>query len=236
MIKSFINANRAISSKLIKNNKSCTEIFQKRIQNEVSLAQNILEIGGSNRPYLQKSERYNYIGIDVDDSKDYSDCYNDIYIGDIKKYNQLHFDLIFSHFLMEHVKDVREMYFHQIRILKPGGKIIHVYPMGWHPFSICTKIVQNLGITRVLIKLLRPETLEVNGYHTYYDCGNPRALKKCLSSFKNIDFKLTYTYEAEDYFSFFFPFGLSMHLLNKINQFFGLTLFASNVVVEINRK
>ena len=191
MIKSFIKLNRVLSSKLINNNKSCTEIFQKRIQNEVSSALNILEIGGSNRPYLQKSETYNYVGLDIDDSKDYSGCYNDIYIGDIIKFYPPHFDLIFSNFLMEHVRDVREMYLHQIRILKPGGgKIIHVYPMGWHPFSICTKIAQNLGITSTLIKLLRPETLEVNGYHTYYDCGNPRALKKCLSSFKNIDFTL----------------------------------------------
>jgi hypothetical protein len=236
MIKTFIQFNRELSSKLFKNKKSCTAIFQKIIQSEVLCARNILEIGGSNRPHLEKSVRYNYWGLDIDELKDYSGCYNDIYIGNISNFDQQDFDLILSNFLMEHVKDVEEMYLHQIRILKSKGKIIHVYPLGWHPFSICTRIAQNMGLTRTLIKLLRPETSEINGYYTYYNCGSPGALRKCLSSFDNIDFRLTYTFEAEDYFSFFFPFGLSIYILNKINQFFGLNFFASNVIVEITKK
>jgi len=40
---------------------------------------------------------------------------------------------------------------------------------------------------------------------------------------------------CEDYFGFFFPFGIIVHILNRIFHLFRLNIFASNAVLVISK-
>ena len=109
--------------------------------------------------------------------------------------------------------------------------MVHTYPLGYHPFSLITKLIPH-SIIKILISFLRSNQKDTTGYKTYYDLGNPKKLEKFFKS-KKWKYEIKYYFQAEDYFSFFFPLGLTMHFLNRLLNYFNLTFFASNVIVKI---
>lgn len=207
--------------------------FEEEVKRLSQNASKILEIGGSDRPLLSTSKLYQYVGVDLDESKNYTGLYDYIHIGYIKSLDYEGFDLIFSQYLMEHVKDAKLMYHEQLKRVKNGGTIIHVYPLGIHPFSICSQIAELVGIKRSLISILRPETISITGYKTYYSLGNVYSLKKFLNNIPNIEYSLHFGYSGSDYFGAFAPIGILVEFFNVICRKFHLTLFASNVIVTI---
>ena len=207
--------------------------FREDVKRLSLYSKNILEIGGSDRPLLNTNKLYYYVGVDLDESKNYTGLYDYIHIGDIQSLDQKGFDLIFSQYLMEHVKDAKLMYNEQLKRLNTGGTIIHVYPLGIHPFSICSQIAELVGIKRLLISILRPETTNITGYRTYYSLGNVYSLKKFLNNIPNIEYSLQFGYSGSDYFGAFAPIGILVEFFNIICRKFNLTLFASNIIVKI---
>lgn len=236
MIKKWIEFNRVLSSKLSRNRKSCTDIFRQKIHSNIRSSNKVLEIGGSSRPFLKRDpDKFNYWGLDVDHSKNYEGLYDEMFVGSIESFDENGFDLIFSKFLLEHVEDVRSMYETCFSKLNSGGNMVHVYPLGNHPFSIVTKIVQKTGLTKSLIRILRPEAEGTTGYYTYYNQGTSKQIEKILESLNGAEYEIYYTYEAEDYFGFFFPFALVMYFFNSFARKFNLTSLASNVVIKVKK-
>ena len=196
-------------------------------------AEKILEIGGSDRPVLSRSSLYHYVGVDLDKSKNYEGLYDNIHLGHIEDLEEENFDLIFSQYLMEHVEDAKFMYQQQIKRLRNGGTIIHVYPLGLHPFSICSQIAEILRVKESLISVLRPEAKNTTGYKTYYSLGNVYTLRKFLNTIPNIEYNLHFGYSGSDYFGALAPIGILLELFNIMCRTFRITLFASNVLVTI---
>ena len=199
------------------------------------MSKKILEIGGSNRPLLKLTENYLIVGCDIDKTKDYSNCYNEFHLGEINTMPHKDFDLIYSSYLMEHVADAKEMYNVQFQKISGfGGRIVHVYPLGYHPYSIVTKIADKLNLTRKLIKILRPEAYLISGYKTYFNLGNIYDLENFLKNHPFVaDYTLKYAYSGSDYFAALAPLGLAIELFNRICEIFELRFFASNVIVDI---
>lgn len=176
---------------MTKNRKSCTNVFSEKLNEHIKHSNKVLEIGGSSRPYLKRDpEKYVYCGLDVDNSKNYDGLYDNMFIGPIELFTEDDFDLIFSKFLLEHVKDVKSMYSTCYSKLKPGGNMLHIYPLGYHPFSILTKLIQAIGITKFLIRTLRPEAEQTTGYHTYYDKGTSWQILKILNSLEGAEYEV----------------------------------------------
>jgi len=85
-----------------------------------------------------------------------------------------------------------------------------------------------------LIPILRPESKDITGYPAYYNLCNSFALEKFAKK-SNFNYKIKYFFGAEDYFGFFFPFGIIVHILNRIFHLFRLNIFASNAVLVISK-
>ena len=90
----------------------------------------------------------------------------------------LHFDLVFSNMLMEHLRDGRQAHRNIHRILRPGGLSIHFFPV---PNNLPLR-VNKLAPERLSLALLRlaQPTRDLKGrqgkFPAYYDlCGNPGA-------------------------------------------------------------
>jgi hypothetical protein len=144
-------------------------------------------------------------------------------------------DFIFSIFLLEHVPDNNKTFQNIINSLGPSGDSIHLFPLGFHPFSLLTKIVTN-SFQKKLISLIRKNTIGITGYPTYYSLCSSFELKTYFSKHTEIEYKVKYLYGAEDYFGFFFPFGIGIHIFNRICNMFNLHIFASNAILTIHRK
>lgn len=110
--------------------------------------------------------------------------------------------MIFSKYLMEHVKDVKTSYENQLLALNPSGTMIHLYPLGFHPFSLLNKIIGN-KFARKVIPLIRKGSEEVTGYPAFYTLGNAYSLERFFKNQKGIRVDFIYHYGAIDYFTFF---------------------------------
>lgn len=204
--------------------------------NQASTSSNtILELGGVSRPVLQKSEGYRYVGIDIDDEFIHDKYYDGFYCQSVEDELPEKGDLIFSKYLMEHVKEVKTSYKNQLLALNHGGKMIHLYPLGYHPFSLLNKLVGN-KLARKIIPFIRKGSEGVTGYPAFYSLGNAYSLERFFKNQKDIKVEFKYHYGAVDYFSFFFPFALLISIFNLIAKFFEIKIFASNVLVIINKK
>jgi len=89
-------------------------------------------------------------------------------------------------------------------------------------------------MARILIPIIKPGSERITGYPAYYNLCNSFALEKFVKS-SNLNVEIKYFFGAEDYFGFFFPFGIIIHILNRIFHLFRLNIFASNAVLVISK-
>jgi SAM-dependent methyltransferase len=190
----------------------------------------VLEIGGANRPLFRKADTLEYIGIDIDQSFDWEFVYSRYFSQSVElPVPELQADLIVSKYLLEHVPNNHLLLANLKAWLAPGGLSVHIFPCGWHPYSIANRMVGN-RIAKWLIPLLRPGSEGVTGYPAYYHLCNSWALERTLKA-SGMRYEVHYFWGAEDYFGFFAPLGVLMHLFNRACAALGLTIFASNAVL-----
>jgi len=240
MLKKIIYCNRELTSLFVNifNNmfgeiNNCEDYFYSLINNKFT-SKTILELGGTNRPLFKKSKENNYIGIDIDTTFNSKDVYHKYFIQSCEVFNDsIKADLIVSKYLLEHVPNNSKTFKNIEGWLNPNGLSVNLFPLCFHPFSISNKLVGN-RITRFLIPILRPESKDITGYPAYYNLCNSFALEKFAKK-SNFNYKIKYFFGAEDYFGFFFPFGIIVHILNRIFHLFRLNIFASNAVLVISK-
>ena len=231
----IIKLNKWLSKPLKKLEPNIDKHFENLIHEASKSCNTILELGGVSRPVLQKNESYRYIGIDIDDAFIHDDFYDNFYCQSVESHLPEKGDLIFSKYLMEHVKDVKTSYENQIAALNPGGKMIHLYPLGYHPFSLLNKLIGN-KLARKIIPIIRKGSEGVTGYPAFYSLGNAYTLERFFKNQKDIKVEFTYHYGAVDYFTFFFPLALIISLFNHTAKILGAKIFASNVLLIIQKE
>lgn len=231
----IIKFNKWLSKPLKELEPNIDRDFEELINQASKSCNTILELGGVSRPVLQKSESYRYVGIDIDDAFIHQDFYDDFYCQSVEENLPVNGDLIFSKYLMEHVKDVETSYLNQILALNPGGKMIHLYPLGYHPFSLLNKLIGN-KLARTIIPIIRKGSEGVTGYPAFYTLGNAYSLERFFKNQKGIRVDIKYHYGAVDYFTFFFPFALIISLFNHVAEIFGAKIFASNALIVIQKE
>ncbi|MBT4709059.1 MAG: methyltransferase domain-containing protein [Flavobacteriaceae bacterium] len=212
---------------------NCEEVFYSYLNIEFK-SKTILELGGTNRPLFSKSKVNNYIGIDIDATFISKDVYHKYFIQSCEVFNaSIKADLIVSKYLIEHVPNNSKTFKNIERWLNPNGLSVNLFPLGFHPFSILNRLIGN-RMTRFLIPILRPGSEGITGYPAYYNLCNSFDLEKFAKK-SNFNYKIKYFFGAEDYFGFFFPFGIIVHILNRIFHLFRLNIFASNAVLIISK-
>ncbi len=230
----FIKINQWLSKPFVKLEFNIDSYFEKVINQKATNVNTIIELGGVSRPVLEKNNCYRYIGIDIDSNFNHNYFYDVFYCKSVEENLPENADLIFSKYLMEHIENVEISYLNQIAALNSGGTIVHLYPLGYHPFSLLNKLVGN-DLARSIIPIIRKGSETVTGYPAFYKLGNAYKLEKFLSKINGIDFKVRYHYGALDYFSFFFPFAIIILIFNTLSSLLNLKIFASNVLVEIKK-
>ena len=116
-------------------------------------------------------------------------------------------DILTTRSVMEHLQNnalfVREC----SRVLRPGGRCVHVFPSRFAPFAILNRLLPTKFAQKVLYFIF-PEWRDECGFLAYYnDCYVP----KILSMFEaaNLNVKMVECrYYQSIYFKFFIPFYL----------------------------
>lgn len=239
-MKKIIQWNRDTSRKLINRIESTfgtvggvDKYFKSQIAGNIK-EKTVLEIGGTSRPLFSKDQVKNYIGLDIDRNFDFNNYYHHYFPQSCEeRNNDVKADLIFSKYLLEHVPNNLKTFENIENWLNEGGLSIHIFPLAYHPFSIANRLVGN-KFAKKLIPILRPGTEAITGYPAFYNQCNSFDLKR-ISNKSNLRYEIKYFFEAEDYFAFFLPFSISIHLFNRFCAFFRLNIFASNAVLIIKR-
>jgi 2-polyprenyl-3-methyl-5-hydroxy-6-metoxy-1,4-benzoquinol methylase len=129
-------------------------------------------VGGIDRPLLEKSTTYRYIGLDIEHRDSCEEVYDQFIVQSVEHPLPGQFDLIISRTLLEHVPDNRKSFQSMANALKPGGSMVHYIPCGFHPYSLATRLVGH-RLQNILIRKLRPGAASVTGYKAFYHKCTP---------------------------------------------------------------
>tara|TARA_B110000305_G_scaffold87237_1_gene98347 strand:+ start:53 stop:811 length:759 start_codon:yes stop_codon:yes gene_type:complete len=194
----------------------------------------VLEVGGIDRPFLEKGAGFDYVGMDIEHRPKCDEVYDRFFVQSIEEPLSGKYDLIISRMVLEHVPDNEKTWSVMYEALKPGGKAIHIFPSGLHPYSLATRLVGN-KLQRKLIRLYRPNAVEVTGYPAFYNRCSPRALRKTLERMAYGSIEIRTNYSAAEYFNFFLPAFLIVASFNLLCHKLGVQMSCSNVFVSVQK-
>lgn len=113
-------------------------------------------------------------------------------------------DLLVSRTVVEHVADNDAFAREALRVLKPGGRSIHMFPGRYAHYAIIARVVP-FRLALWLLHLLRPESKGIVEFQVHYDRTTPSAMGKILrgAGFEDVRFRVSYF--ASLYFDWFLP-------------------------------
>ncbi len=236
MLSKFVDINRCITRKFLEGFSKVFGALEDPEKDFLKMLgehsyKSVIEIGGANRPLFKKEALEKYVGIDIDKTFDWKPIYSEFYAQpcEIPLPTDVYGDLIVSKYLLEHTIDNRRVFKNITQMLSKNGVSIHIFPLGFHPYSLINRLVGN-RIAKILIPILRPGSEMITGYPAHYHMCNSLDLKKLLNKLK-IRYQIKYYFGAEDYFGFCAPLGCLVHIFNRIAFKFKLNIFASNAVL-----
>lgn len=243
-MRAFVRANRKLSETLTRMlpsvfaaSSSYNDELKMRIQLSVDLMHQpvVLEVGGIDRPLLEKNENYTYVGIDIESKGRCYDVYDQFIVQSIEQPMDGEFDLIISKTLLEHVPDNEASIKNMFASLKPTGKMHHYIPSKWHPYSIALRIV-GPSLQRKLISVLRPSAVGVTGYEAFFDRCSPQAMARLCEEAGFVEIEVKPFFRANDYFAFFTPFFVAVSLFENLTRMLNLTTFCSGFILSAKRQ
>jgi SAM-dependent methyltransferase len=240
-LRKFIGWNKAKSYAMAKRfprlfaSASYSKLLHSRIEHSLGEGvERVLEVGGIDRPLLEKGRGFEYVGIDIEEKDTCYGVYDRFLVQSVEDPIEGPFDLVISITLMEHVPDneaaVRSIY----GALKTGGETHHYIPSKWHPYAIALRMVGPKWQAR-LIPLLRPGSETETGYPAFFSYCTGSSMRKLLKEAGFEDVDVQHFYWATDYFSFFFPLFFLVNLFEQTNALLGLSWFASGFVISARK-
>ncbi len=190
----------------------------------------ILEVGGIDRPTLEKSPDYTFHGLDIEYREGCSNVYDDFVVQSIENPLSNHYDLIFSYGVLEHVPNNDAALTTIFDALNPGAMTVHYVPNKNHLYAICLRLVGN-RLQRVLIKLLFPGSVATTGYPAFFDHCSPAAFEKLLSRIGFQDVEIRPYYRANEYFAFFYPMFLMITAFENLCRRMNWRVFCSGMIL-----
>lgn len=242
VLRSFVRMNRATSEYLqetwpsIFSGGDYVEVFKEEIERNILETEpsSILEVGGTDRPIISRATNYQFVGLDIDRRPDCAHLYDKFLVQSIEQPVPISVDMLVSITLLEHVSNnsasVKSMY----GALTDDGKTLHYVPSGFHPYSICLRLL-GPRLQRRLIPILRPGTENVTGYPTFFDHCTPRAMRRLFEETGFEEVRVELFYRANDYFAFFTPAYILISVFENICHRLGFTMFASGFIITARK-
>lgn len=194
----------------------------------------VLEAGGVDRPLLDRSPDYEFVGLDIEERPECARLYDRFVVQSIEDLLPVEPDMILSYTLLEHVPENHAAIAQIYAALTPGGTTHHYVPSKYHPYSLGLRAI-GPGLQKRLIPILRPGAEDVTGYPAFFDLCSARAMSRALErqGFTNVDVQAFY--RANDYFAFFTPLFVLVTLFENLCQKHDWRVFASGFVISAQK-
>jgi SAM-dependent methyltransferase len=143
--------------------------------------------------------------------------------------------LITSRMVLEHLADQQAFAAEIHRSLAPGGRTVHLFAGRYSLFAIANRLMPDAVAKRILYRL-RPESVEVGGFVTYYDRTNARGIRQVFerAGFSNV--RTEVSYEVSQYFHFLFPAFVVARLWETLLHRLGVEDAGSFVLLTAERR
>lgn len=143
-------------------------------------------------------------------------------------------DLLVSQVLFEHINGVPAAVSHISRVMKPGGRTIHLMPSRNALFALAGRLLP-FGLLLRLLHFARPGTVGFVEFDVHYDHTEPAAIERLFiqAGFRNVT--VQWTAAQADYFKPVTPAYLLVVAYQKLVQAFGLRRLAAYLIVSAER-
>ena len=242
-----INKQIIFEKNTIKNKKlhisDFSETIKKIIKDEN--IEDICDIGGGANPFLENDfiKNLNYSLLDI--SKEELDKapinFNKIHQDAASKNFKFEkkFDLVFSKFFLEHIKNPNILHLNMHKALKDKGYAIHLFPTLFNiPFII--NMILPEKISQIIVNIIRGNPLKNRSgkFPAYYKwCFGPT--KKQIKRLEEIGYDLieykSY-YGHPEYYKRLFPFNFLHDFFTKIIFKFKIPLLTSYAIIIMRKK
>jgi 2-polyprenyl-6-hydroxyphenyl methylase/3-demethylubiquinone-9 3-methyltransferase len=113
-------------------------------------------------------------------------------------------DVVLSSCVVEHLPDVDGFLAEAIRILRPGGSSIHMFPSKYAPFVFANRALPH-SFARKLLYFFHPSQKGLAGFRAYYDHCSAAQFESLLEKHGLEPRQLRLSYFQSDYVNFFLP-------------------------------
>lgn len=238
-LRSFVSRNRATARWLeqvlpsVFGAPSYKTHLEERVRTDIANtgARVVLEVGGIDRPLLQKGGAFSYVGLDIEEKPQCYSIYDSFLVQSVEEPIAIRANIILSITLLEHVRDNQAALESMFRALISGGRTHHYVPSKWHPYSVATRLA-GPSLQRRLIRWLRPKAEAVTGYRAFYNHCSPGAMTRLFKRVGFTDVQVKPFYRASDYFAFFVPAYVLIALAENVAALLHARVFASGFVIS----
>lgn len=175
--------------------------FARWVARECPAGARVLNIGaghnlsGQLRPVSRRAGTV--VGIDPDPDVLRNSTLDEAHQLTMEAYAATHpepFDLAFSVFVLEHVRDPRGFTGACASVLRPGGVLMGMTVNKWHYFGLATWAATRAHVAEPLLRRLRPAPHQVAHHHfpTEYRINTTRSVSRHLerAGFEEVEFRL----------------------------------------------
>jgi ubiquinone/menaquinone biosynthesis C-methylase UbiE len=146
-------------------------------------------------------------------------------------------DVVTSNALLEHLPDVEGFIAHSARVLRPGGRWLHLFTSKFAPFAIVNQLLPHSVSERVLDLLLPHQRHDGTiGFRAYYDSCYASALRKLLERHGFDVVAVHPSYSQSYYFNFLIPLFLVSAGYEAVVARLDATNLAAYLLVDARRR
>lgn len=142
-------------------------------------------------------------------------------------------DILTSNALLEHLPDVEAFVAHSARVLRPGGRWLHLFTSKFAPFAIVNQLLPPAVAGRIL-DVLFPQQREDGtiGFRGHYDRCYASALRELLEAHGFDVVAIHPSYSQSYYFNFLVPLFLLSATYEEVVARLGATNLAAYLLVD----
>lgn len=143
-------------------------------------------------------------------------------------------DLLVSRTVLEHVPDLESAAHEMARVLRPGGRTLHLLPCRYALFAVIARVVP-FDFAKRMLHIIVPGSQGVVEFDVFYDHGHPNALARVFSAAGFRDVEVECIWDQTAYFHAFFPAFLLVLIYQRAAARLGIRSLASYAIVRATR-
>ena len=177
----------------------------------------ILEVGGIDRPLIERGAGYVFAGLDIEDKERCNEVYDEFRVQSVEQPIDGQYDVIYSVTVLEHVPDNVAAASSMFGAQQPGGIAIHYVPCMTHPYALLLRAV-GTKMQGLLLSLIAEGEKPMGGYPTFFDHCTPKKMSGVFRDAGYTDIEIVPYYSTTPYFRAFFPAHLLMVGVMRISE------------------